>query len=91
VVEAEQFLPGDGVQQGDRFEALGFGFMIHFDAEGAEGPCLLLDTGAGVARADYGDWILVDRNGRFYPCKNEIFEATYEAVAADELAQPVPK
>ena len=28
-----------------------------------------------------GDWILKGVKGEFYPCKPDIFEATYEAVA----------
>lgn len=31
-------------------------------------------------RADYGDWIIKGVKGEFYPCKAEIFEATYDPV-----------
>ena len=34
----------------------------------------------GNMRADYGDWIIKGVKGEFYPCKPDIFEATYEAV-----------
>jgi hypothetical protein len=30
--------------------------------------------------ADVGDWILKGVKGEFYPCKPDIFEATYEKV-----------
>lgn len=34
----------------------------------------------GVMRADIGDWIIRGVKGELYPCKPDIFEATYEAV-----------
>lgn len=32
----------------------------------------------GVLRADYGDWIIRGVKGEIYPCKPDIFAATYE-------------
>ena len=32
----------------------------------------------GVMRADPGDWIIKGVQGEMYPCKPDIFEATYE-------------
>jgi len=32
----------------------------------------------GTHRADTGDWILKGVKGEFYPCKSDIFEATYD-------------
>ncbi len=32
----------------------------------------------GTMRANVGDWIIRGVQGEFYPCKPEIFEATYE-------------
>lgn len=37
-------------------------------------------TREGVMRADLGDWIIRGVKGELYPCKPDIFEATYEAV-----------
>ena len=34
----------------------------------------------GTMRADLGDWIIRGVQGEFYPCKPDIFEATYEPV-----------
>lgn len=34
----------------------------------------------GVMDANIGDWIIQGVKGEFYPCKNDIFEATYEKV-----------
>lgn len=41
---------------------------------------LLIHTLEGVMRADVGDYVIRGVAGEFYPCKAEIFEATYEAV-----------
>ncbi len=37
-----------------------------------------ITTLEGVMRADYGDWIIRGVKGEFYPCKPDIFAATYE-------------
>ena len=34
----------------------------------------------GVMKADVGDWIITGIQGEQYPCKPDIFEATYEKV-----------
>lgn len=44
-----------------------------------DGP-LEIHTLEGTMTADIGDWIIKGVQGEFYPCKPEIFEATYEAV-----------
>ena len=40
-------------------------------------------TPEGKMIAQQGDWIIRGIQGELYPCKNEIFEATYEAVEED--------
>lgn len=40
---------------------------------------LHIKTLEGVMRCDVGDWLLCGVQGEFYPCKPDIFEATYEA------------
>ena len=39
-----------------------------------------IKTLEGNMRAELGDWIIKGVKGEFYPCKPDIFEATYEAV-----------
>jgi hypothetical protein len=39
-----------------------------------------IETLEGVMRADVGDWIIQGVKGEFYPCKPDIFAATYEPV-----------
>lgn len=41
---------------------------------------LYIQTLEGEMRADPGDWIIRGIKGEFYPCKPDIFEATYERV-----------
>lgn len=77
VIEAEQFLPGDGVKEGDVFEAHGALWKIRFNLVG---PCIVINTSEGDTTAGYGDWIIKGVKGELYPCKADIFEATYEQV-----------
>jgi len=41
---------------------------------------LLISTLEGTMKADEGDWIIRGVKGEFYPCKPDIFEATYEPI-----------
>jgi hypothetical protein len=39
---------------------------------------ILIHTLEGDHRAEPGDWVIRGVKGEFYPCKPDIFEATYE-------------
>ena len=39
-----------------------------------------IHTLEGVMRADVGDWVIRGVAGEFYPCRDEIFAATYDEV-----------
>ena len=41
-----------------------------------------IPTLEGTMRAEIGDWIIRGVKGEFYPCKPDIFEATYEPADA---------
>lgn len=41
---------------------------------------MFIHTLEGIMLADVGDWIIRGVQGEFYPCKPDIFEATYESV-----------
>ncbi len=41
-----------------------------------------IPTLEGVMTADEGDYVIKGVAGEFYPCKPDIFEATYEAVGS---------
>jgi hypothetical protein len=43
---------------------------------------LIIHTLEGDMRADIGDWIIRGVKGEFYPCKPDIFDATYEQVTS---------
>lgn len=53
-------------------------------------PCdgILIGTLEGEMRADKGDWIIKGIKGEFYPCKPDIFDATYEPVEAGNPLAP---
>ena len=79
VIEAEQFLPGDGVRVGvDTFSAHGKTWTI-LDSS-IVGPHVEIETAEGVMMAGYGDWIIKGVKGELYPCKPDIFDLTYEPV-----------
>ncbi len=48
----------------------------------SDGPGLLIPTSEGLMVACPMDWIIKGVAGEFYPCKPEIFQATYEKVEA---------
>lgn len=50
---------------------------------------LFIDTLEGPMTARLGDYIIRGVQGEFYPCKSDIFEATYERVAEDGSGVPV--
>lgn len=60
-------LPGDGVHVGG-----GIGFVPPLGT-------LDIPTLEGVMTAQPGDWIIRGVQGEVYPCKPDIFDATYEA------------
>ena len=48
-----------------------------------EAPYLCIGTLEGNHRANPGDWIIRGVQGELYPCKSDIFEATYDVTAPD--------
>lgn len=81
VIEAMQW-PGFSVDA-DRIEAI-MKFEDWFLKDGGKGTYsgsdLLIPTLEGVMIASPKDWVIKGVKGEFYPCKPDIFEATYEAV-----------
>ena len=53
------------------------------------GRLLSINTLEGAHWVSPGDWVIKGVAGEFYPCKSDIFEATYERVADDERTYPV--
>lgn len=81
VVEAEQFLPNDEAiekvmslaSQGSRQVMVSRSAVGHYTMH--------VHTLEGVMEASIGDWIIRGINGEVYPCKPDIFYATYERVS----------
>lgn len=65
-------------------EAYDNGIVDNVGTRSASGPVenvhIEIKTLEGVMRADPGDWIICGVKGELYPCKPDIFSATYEAV-----------
>lgn len=72
VIEAIRFM-------GDNQEIVKLFGTAGIDYAGREDK-LSIRTLEGVMTATKGDWIIKGIKGEFYPCKPDIFEATYEAV-----------
>ena len=75
-IEAVQWRGEDNCQ-----EVFTFVGMEHPEDE-TDHSAIFIDTLEGLMRADVGDWIIKGVKGEFYPCKPDIFEATYEPVLA---------
>ena len=83
-----------GLSANDRAHATIAGWMLgsgfrNFRVHGDRRPFgLLIETLEGEMLADPGDWIIRGVKGEFYPCKPDIFEATYEAVTDQPKEKP---
>lgn len=49
-----------------------------------------IETLEGTHHASVGDWIITGVKGEKYPCKPDIFEATYDPVEPCEDEAPAP-
>lgn len=82
VIDAYQ-LPATGEDVPESFhewcEEVGF---EHFESGRHES--LIIPTLEGTMEASPGDWIIKGVAGEFYPCKPDIFAATYEPVEIDQ-------
>jgi hypothetical protein len=72
VIDAMQFRPETVV---DCYHFIGREHIVGGSAEHIE-----IQTLEGPITASLGDWIIRGIKGEFYPCKPDIFAATYEPV-----------
>ena len=79
IIDAEQFdCPIEGANEpAIQTRYMFMDFPVWCDGQG---PHLKIPTLEGEMRANPGDWIIIGVQGEHYPCKPDIFEATYEAV-----------
>jgi Protein of unknwon function (DUF3310) len=52
-------------------------------------PIMIIQTLEGAMSASPGNWIIKGVKGEFYPCKPDIFEATYEAIELPPSTPPI--
>jgi hypothetical protein len=74
VIEAVEFTGGNINEVWDTFGAGAIYGPVEND------PNAYIDTPEGRMTATPGDWIIRGVKGELYPCKPDVFEATYEAV-----------
>ena len=89
VIEAVQLTWGNWDEM---CEFAGVGKLTDGKPEGKKdglGLQLLIPTLEGLMTAEEGDWIIKGVKGELYPCKPDIFEATYEPVDEDEKELPI--
>ena len=58
---------------------------LHIEHGGTEAECdagIYIDTLEGLMHVSVGDYVIRGVQGEFYPCKPDIFAATYEQVSA---------
>ena len=55
-------------------------WLANVDVGREPGGVILINTLEGVMKAMPGDYIIKGVKGEVYPCKPDIFEATYEVV-----------
>jgi len=75
VIEAHQF--NDTQESFEELrEWIGDKFYYNYQ----DSPRVFIRTLEGDMGVTKGDWIIKGVNGEFYPCKPDIFKATYESV-----------
>jgi hypothetical protein len=77
VIEAEQFVVYEPTDTQILKTLCGVTFPVYKDFRGFH---ILIPTLEGTMRCDNLDWIIKGVKGEIYPCKPDIFEATYEKV-----------
>ena len=76
-----QAIQWDGsVESGEKIAALLPAVSLHAEKDDPRPPRLAIVTLEGVMTARVGDWIIQGVAGEVYPCKADIFTATYEPV-----------
>jgi len=82
-IEAVQFTAGNSVQVAQFIADGGGTFRTETHPRDGAQDIFYIRTLEGEMRAVDGDWVVKGVQGEFYPCKPDIFAATYEPVVAD--------
>ena len=88
VIEAIQWNGNSNLYEIEKFIGKPLNYDIGSDTayEAGQAPPffnIFIETLEGVMKASPFDWIIKGVNGEFYPCKPDIFEATYEMEGAE--------
>lgn len=75
------------IQDAIKEQTVWFGINSHSDTT----PVMLIETLEGIHKAQVGDYIIQGVKGELYPCKPDIFDATYEEVLDSEEAAEIGK
>lgn len=82
VIEAEQFTEDRAFECLNERKLFAFNLHVsgswHPDNKKLYHASITIDTLEGKMRADLGDWIIRGVKGELYPCKPDIFAASYE-------------
>jgi hypothetical protein len=79
IIEAEQWFPGKEIAG---VIPISDGAVSHETVDGSSWPAYAtIKTLEGYMTVSPGDWVITGVKGERYPCKPDIFEATYEPVA----------
>jgi hypothetical protein len=81
IIEAEVYRPG--LEDGFNTYAIGGQFTGYFDKNGAlpkNNRIPAIKTLEGIMEISEGDYIITGIKGERYPCKPDIFHATYDLV-----------
>jgi hypothetical protein len=76
VIEAVQWT-GDNYDDMENFISCEFGYQARADGNGTD---IVIKTLEGYMNGSPNDYVIKGVHGEFYPCKPDIFEATYEIV-----------
>ena len=86
-IEAEQFTGHNyleliaWMEKGADDKIMDLDYLVDvLDTDGERINQILIQTLEGDMYANPGDWIICGIQGEFYPCKPDIFEATYDEV-----------
>ncbi len=81
IIEAVQFTGKNQHELGE-FASAGLTYTEEFNTLAIDD--LHVHTLEGDMKISEGDWLIKGIKGEFYPCKADIFAATYEPVEEDE-------
>lgn len=89
VIEAVQWT-GKNWDSIEKFAGERAQLVVKYSSDGRylEYSRLQIDTLEGTHVASLGDWIIKGPKGEFYPCKPDIFAATYEPVEERAMTEP---